>query len=98
MSFWVRGKRFTSYLVDHHGSGRVELQCKAERGLNAMLADRAPDRFFMPPYMAHHGWIAMYLDVGAVPWDEVEAFITEAYQLTAPRTLVKALGSATTAD
>ena len=94
MAFLVRDKKFAYYLVDHHGNGRVELQCKAERGVNGTLVDAEPDRLFLPPYMAQHGWIGMYLDVGPVDWDEAEALLTDAYCLVAPKSLAKTVQAA----
>jgi hypothetical protein len=88
-SFMVRGKKFAYHLVDHHGDGRVAFQCKAERGVNESLVARDAERFFLPPCMAHHGWLAMYFDVGPVPWDEVEAYLSDAYRLTAPKSLAR---------
>jgi hypothetical protein len=90
-TFIVRGKKFAYHLVDHHGDDRVSFECKAERGTNAVLADAEPDRFFLPKYMAHHGWLGLWLDQGDVDWDEIEAFLIDAYRLTAPKTLVRTL-------
>ena len=50
------------------------------------LAAGEPATFFLPPYMAHHGWIGIYLDVGSVDWDRVELFLSDAYRLAAPKT------------
>jgi hypothetical protein len=91
--FSVRDKKFAYHLVDHHGDGRAALQCKAARRENAALVAEDPIRFFMPPYMAHHGWIGLYFDVGTVDWDEVEELVIEAYLLVAPKSLAKQLGS-----
>ncbi|MEN3274183.1 MAG: hypothetical protein V7636_2944 [Actinomycetota bacterium] len=90
-TFVVREKKFAYYLVDHHGDGRVSFECKAERGINASLVDADSERFFLPKYMAHHGWLGLFLDIGEVDWDEVETFLTDAYCLTAPKALVRAL-------
>jgi hypothetical protein len=90
-TFVVRSKKFAYYLVDHHGDGRVSLECKADRGTNAALVDSDRERFFLPKYMAHHGWVGLYLDVGTVDWDEIEALLEDAYRLTAPKSLVRLL-------
>jgi hypothetical protein len=52
---------------------------------------RDPVRFFRPPYMAHHGYIGVYLDVDDVDWDEVAEQLTEGYRLAAPKRLVAQL-------
>src|SRR5687768_9693539 len=92
-AFSVRGKKFAYYLVDHHGDGRVSMQCKAERGVNQALVDADSQRFFLPPYMAHHGWIGLYLDAGTVNWDEVGSFLADGYRLTAPKRLAAMLAT-----
>ena len=86
-TYLVRNKKFAYYLIDHHGDGRVSMQCKAARGLNAALVEVNPNRFFLPPYMAHHGWICIYVDGGDVDWEELEDLFVNAYRLAAPKRL-----------
>lgn len=86
-SFSVRGRRFAWHLVDHHGDGRVALNCRAPRGENEAMAGADPERYFLPPYLAHHGWVGVYLDVDGVDWDEVRSLVVEAYRLAAPKRL-----------
>jgi hypothetical protein len=83
----VRGKTVGWHTVDHHGDGRVALTLKAAKGENAALVASDPDRFFMPPYVAHHGYVGIYLDTGAVDWDEVRELVVDAYRLAAPKRL-----------
>jgi hypothetical protein len=90
-TYLVGKKKIAWHLVDHHGNGRVELQTRAAPGQNAALVDAEPDRFFLPPYMAHHGWIGLWLDVPTIDWDEVEGMIVASYRLQAPKKLVKLL-------
>ncbi len=87
----VCGKTMGWHTVDHHGDGRVSLTIKAVKGENAGLVASDPEKFFMPPYMAHHGYVGIYLDTGDVDWDEVAEFIVDAYRLAAPKSLVKLL-------
>lgn len=79
------------FTVDHHGDGRVALHVKAPRGENRALADAEPTRYFMPPYVAQHGYVGVYLDTDEVDWDEVAEFVVEAYRLVAAKYLVKQL-------
>jgi hypothetical protein len=95
-TFLVRTKKFAYYLVDHHGDGRVSFECKADRGTNTDLVRTDPDRFFLPKYMAHHGWVGLYLDARAVDWGQVEALLEDAYRLTAPKSLVRQLDDPST--
>jgi hypothetical protein len=88
-AFAVRGKKFAYHLVDHHGDGRIALECKAAPGQNTSLVASDPDRFFLPMYMAHHGWVGLYLDVGRIDWQEVRELVTDAYLLIAPKRLAQ---------
>lgn len=88
-AFLVRKKKFAYHLVDHHGDGRVALQCKAAAGDNHALVAEDAERFFLPPYMTQHGWIGLYLDVESIDWDEVRELLVDAYLLTAPKTLAR---------
>jgi hypothetical protein len=87
VGFSVRGKRFAWLLEDHHGDGRLALNCKAPRGENAALAEREPERFFLPSYLGSRGWVGVWLDTRGVDWDAVERLLTDAYLLTAPKRL-----------
>ncbi len=90
-TFEVRGKKFAYHLDDHHGDGRLSVECKAGPGENSARAAAEPDRYFLPKYMAHHGWIGLYLDRGSVDWDEVDELMTDAYLLVAPKRLAATL-------
>jgi hypothetical protein len=89
LSLEVRGKRFGWFLDDHHGDGRLALNLKAARGVNQPLATNEPERFHIPKYLGHHGWLGVWLDSPPPNWNEVEKLITDAYRLTAPRRLAK---------
>jgi hypothetical protein len=88
-SFKVRKKTFGYFLDDHHGDGRVALNCKTASGVNDTLARVASERFFIPKYVGARGWLGLWLDLPKVDWTQVEDIITEAYRLVAPRTLAE---------
>jgi hypothetical protein len=89
----VRGKKFCYYTVDHHGDGRVAITYKAPRGLLQEFVASDPVRYFIPPYMAQHGWVGLDLDAEPIDWPEVTNALTTAYRMTAPKTLVARLES-----
>lgn len=93
LSLEVRGKRFGWLLDDHHGDGRLALNLKAPRGANQALAANAPERFHVPKYIGHHGWVGVWLDSPVPDWREVGKLIEAAYQLTAPKRLAKIIQS-----
>jgi hypothetical protein len=89
-TFFVRGKRaFLMVLRNHHGEGRFAIWCAAPPGLQAMLVDADPARFFVPPYVGHRGWLGMRLD-RALDWDELAGIVEDAYAEVAPPRLVEA--------
>lgn len=85
----VRGKIFA---MEKRGDGRVSVWCKAPPGSQMVLVGADPDRFFVPPYVGHKGWVGMRLDNGP-DWNEVAALVTRSYGLIAPKRLSAGLQS-----
>jgi len=89
-TFFVRDKRaFVMVLTNHHGDGRFALWCAAPTGMQAMLVEADPERFFVPPYVGHRGWLGVRLDRG-LHWDEIAGIAEDAYGEVAPPKLVEA--------
>lgn len=89
-SFFVKEKRcFAMVLTDHHADGRFAIWCAAGDGVQALLVEADPARFFRPPYVGHRGWLGVRLDRG-LDWDEVAGFLEDAYGEVAPAKLVEA--------
>ena len=89
-TFFVRGKRaFVMVLTDHHGDGRFAIWCVAGEGVQELLVDAEPERFFRPPYVGHRGWLGVSLDRG-LDWDELAGIAEDAYAEVAPPRLVEA--------
>jgi hypothetical protein len=91
IAFAVRSKTFAYFTDDHHGDGRLSLICRAPMGEQAALIASQPERFFIPPYVGHRGWVGMWLDVPGLHWAEVEELMFEAYRLAAPKRLAATL-------
>lgn len=82
-SFKVRDKIFA---MRHQFDGRMSLWCKAQPGAQDVLVRSEPERFFVPPYVGHHGWIGTWLDVD-IDWELVADLIETSYRMTAPKRL-----------
>jgi predicted DNA-binding protein (MmcQ/YjbR family) len=82
-TFRVRNKIFA---MEKRGDGRISVWCKAPPGSQMVLVGADPDRFFVPPYVGHKGWIGMRLD-DAPDWREVALVIRRSYRLIAPKRL-----------
>ena len=89
-AFLVRGRTFVYFLDDHHGDGRVALNCKAPPEVREFLVGAEPARYFVPAYLGHRGWIGVRPDV-AIDWDEVADLVTNSYRLIAPKRLAALL-------
>lgn len=90
-AWFVREKKTIAMFVDdHHGDGHLGIWCAAPPGVQEVLVETEPERFFRPPYVGHRGWIGVDLAVDP-DWDEIRAILVDAYRCVAPKTLLKQL-------
>ncbi len=88
-SFKVREKIFA---MQHPMEERPSLWVKAPEGVQDLLVRAVSGRFFVPPYVGHHGWVGLWLD-GEIDWDELADLVDESYRMTAPKRLSAQLAS-----
>jgi hypothetical protein len=88
---WFVGdkKLFVTY-ADHHHDDRLAMWCAAPEGLQDELVASNPNRFFLPPYVGHRGWVGVFLDT-EVDWDEIAELVVDAYRAVAPTRLLAKL-------
>lgn len=92
LSLEVAGKRFGYFLYRHFGDDdRSGAVLKAAPGTQEELVRLDPDRFWVPAFVGRHGWIGIRLDLEEPDWDEIADLIRDAWLLTAPRKLQRAL-------
>ncbi len=91
-TFRVKNKLFAMYAHanNHHGGGRNAVWCKAAAVNQRLMVEAAPDRFFIPPYVAPSGWIGVWLDA-KVDWSELADLLGDGYRMTAPKKLLALL-------
>jgi len=80
-SFRVRDKLFLITSED----GR-SMMFKAGPGVQEALVASDPDRFFVPAYVGHKGWVGAWLTADQ-DWDEIAELIEDSYRLIAPKRL-----------
>lgn len=91
-NFRVRGgKTFATYVVNHHGDGRIALWLNAPAGAQEHHTRAEPKHFFVPPYVGPRGWLGVNLDKG-VSWKRVATLVREAYEKVAPASLIAKIG------
>lgn len=91
-NFRVRGKTYASFLVNHHGDGRVALWLGAPPGAQEQHVRDEPEYFFVPPYVGPRGWLGVELDKG-LDWKRVAGLVRDAYEKVAPAVLRRQIGS-----
>ncbi len=89
--FRVRGKSFASFVVNHHGDGRVALWLNVSPGAQQAYCEAEPRHFFVPPYVGPRGWLGVHLDKG-LSWKRIATLVREAYEKVAPPALVARIG------
>jgi hypothetical protein len=87
-TWFIREKRsFATVWDNHHNDGRVALICAAPEGMQATLVEADPERFYVPPYVGHRGWIGVRLDRG-FDRDEIAGLLEDAFAEVAPARLL----------
>jgi hypothetical protein len=84
----LRGRIFCMWRPMEDGSGAF--WCKAPPGVQEMLVEADPDRFFRPPYVGPKGWIGVLL-TSRVDWDEVAVLVRRSWRMTAGKRLAATL-------
>jgi hypothetical protein len=85
--FEVRGKTFAYHVDDEHGDGRVAILVKTLPGEQHLMAEADPERFYVPKYIGHRGWVAVRVDGRTIDWGEVTQLLHDSYRLVAPKRL-----------
>ena len=84
-TFFVRKKVFAMFSNNHHNDGHIAVTMPAPPGVQAMLIERAPEKYYRPPYVGGAGWIG--IELGRINDEELEFHIREAWRLIAPKKL-----------
>lgn len=89
-TWFVREKKSFVMYADHHHDARLAFWCAAPAWAQQTLTTSDPERFFIPPYVGHRGWLGVWLDV-PVDWDEIADLVGDAYCMVAPKRLLAEL-------
>jgi hypothetical protein len=88
-TFFVRKKVFAMCSFNHHKDGHIAVVVPAPPGIQAMLIESSPERFYKPPYVGGAGWIG--IELARVGDKELAFHIREAWRLIAPKRLQAAV-------
>ncbi len=84
-TFFIRKKVFAMFANNHHDDGHIAVWIPAPPGLQAMLINTWPEKFFRPPYVGVRGLVGIELD--SINDDELTSHVLEAWRLVAPKKL-----------
>jgi predicted DNA-binding protein (MmcQ/YjbR family) len=73
-----KGKVFAMFDNHHHGAAHISAYFAASIEAQELLVADDPDRYWVPPYVGHKGWIAVVLDTRP-DWKAVARLAQEAF-------------------
>ena len=82
-TFFVRKKVFAAFSNNHHNDGHIAVVTPAPVGVQTMLIEASPEKFYKPPYVGGAGWIGIELE--QVNDEELAFHLRQAWLLTAPK-------------
>ena len=88
-TFFVRKKVFAMFSNNHHNDGHVAVMVPAPPGVQTMLIEASPEKFYKPPYVGVRGWVG--IELARIGDEELGSHINQAWRLIAPKTLLKKL-------
>ena len=74
---------------NHHNDGHIAVWLPVPAGVQAMLIEGSPERFFKPPYVGVRGWVG--IELASISVEDLAFHIREAWALIAPKKLANAL-------
>src|SRR5215472_2685454 len=88
-TFFVGKKVFAMVANNHHNDGHVAVWVPAPPGVQSMLIEAAPAKFFKPPYVGVRGWVG--IELSRIDDAELASHIRQGWRLVAPKSLQAAL-------
>lgn len=82
-TWFVDGKKSFAMFCNYHHGLRLGLWFAAPEGVQEMLIQSDPEKFYRPPYVGPRGWIGINLDI-AIDEVELAELLLEAYRTVAP--------------
>jgi len=84
-TFFVRKKVFAMFANNHHNDGRLAVWLPVPPGMQMMLIEASPEKFFKPPYVGVRGWVG--IELPQMGDEELTYHLYNAYRQIAPQKL-----------
>ena len=81
-TFFVRKRVFAMCSINHHKDGHIAVTVPAAIGIQAMLIEAEPKKYYRPPYVGGAGWVG--IELPRVSDKELKMHLREAWKLIAP--------------
>lgn len=89
-TFFVGRRVFAACSINHHNDGHIAVTLPAAIGIQAMLIEASPEKFYKPPYVGGAGWVG--IELSSVSDEELALHLSEAWRLIAPPKLQARVG------
>jgi hypothetical protein len=86
-TFFVAKRVFVMVANNHHSDGHTAIWIPVPTGAQATMIAEAPEIYFKPPYVGVKGWVGVELPM--IGDNELVELIHQAWQLTAPKALLR---------
>lgn len=84
-TFFAHKKVYVMFANNHHNDGHIAVWIPTPQGVQQMLIENSPEKFFKPPYVGVRGWVGV--ELGRVGDDELTSLIHQAWRMIAPKKL-----------
>ena len=81
-TFFVKKRVFAMCSINHHNDGHIAVVVPAAIGIQAMLIEAEPKKYYRPPYVGGAGWVG--IELPRVSDKELRLHLREAWKLIAP--------------
>lgn len=94
-TWFVRKRVFAMFANNHHNDGHIALWIPAAPGMQGMLIQNWPRKYFRPPYVGPSGWVGV--ELAEVSDEELESHIHDAWKLIVEKSKSKPKSKQSTA-
>lgn len=70
---------------NHHNDGHIAVWVPTPPGIQAMLIEGSPEKFYKPPYVGVRGWVG--IELKHISDEDLTFHLREAWLLIAPKKL-----------
>lgn len=90
-TFFVHKKVFAMFSNNHHNDGHIAVVVAAPPGIQKMLIENSPKKYYRPPYVGVRGWVGV--ELANVSDKELSFHLREAWRMIAPKRIQGLLAS-----